>query len=884
MKLEHKKILLILGPHRSGTSLITKLASCYRYSLTNNLIPGNEYNKKGYFEDKDIVKFNETLLHEIKSSWNSNLFISNEEFNVINNKQNIEKAKSLIHSKLMDQDKIVIKDPRMSILLPFWNKVFDEINIEAQYICLLRNPFEVANSLMRRDGSSISFGFILWAIYSLDVVINLESKNLIFFNLNTIRKDLDNTRDILDTFFKEDIDEKKFSEFKNNFFSNQLFSSPIEDEKILSSTFVTREFRDIYRLLLSISNKPLTEETYAATKIKLIQIKNFFIENNIFQFFDKEYQNQEVRRNFFDGLYQEKVKRFEMDKEKALKEIETAENNLNIETLNLQNEQKKVVSMRVETSERLKKEQKLLADEQQKVLEERKRVIEKEAQLEKLSDNSIKSELVILSKKIIKKILIKMSLLQFYYQFIASIRSINSNSLSSLAMRRIKSNFEFNKFIVPSINISAKKLQNHLESKTYKNKTTEVSIIIPVYDKWNYTLNCINSIYNSSSKYNYEVIIMDDCSKEESPPIIKKFANKDYSNLRYFKNDTNQGFIKNCNLGASEATGKYIIFLNNDTVVFPDWLNAMVDTFIKNKNVGVVGSKIIYNELKLQEAGGIIWNDASGMNFGKGDDPGHPKYNYVKEVDYVSGCSFAIKKDLFIDTGKFDDDLEVAYYEDVSKCFQVRDMGYSVLYQPRSVIVHFEGVTNGTDISSGVKQYQEKNRRVFQRKYLENSKIKQSSYQSLKSNNCEKFSNEIFKNQRILIIDNCIPTPDQDEGSLYMWNLIKFLKKDGNLIKFVASEELHETRPEYFEQMRQIGVECGVIPYFNSTESFIKEYAGLFTIAIVTRVNNADKFLDTIRKYNPNIKVIFNTIDLHHLRELEYANGQHRFTRSKKIF
>ena len=158
--------------------------------------------------------------------------------------------------------------------------------------------------------------------------------------------------------------------------------------------------------------------------------------------------------------------------------------------------------------------------------------------------------------------------------------------------------------------------------------------------------------------------------------------------------------MKSCNEAFQIARGEYIVFLNNDTQIQKGWLAGLIEVLDKNLEVGAVGSKLIYPDNTLQEAGGIIWNDASGCNYGKGGDHNLSQYNFLREVDYCSGASLAISKSLFVELGKFDEKYSPAYFEDTDLCFKVRERGKKVVYQPKSVVIHLEGTSCGKSENS----------------------------------------------------------------------------------------------------------------------------------------------------------------------------------------
>ena len=153
-----------------------------------------------------------------------------------------------------------------------------------------------------------------------------------------------------------------------------------------------------------------------------------------------------------------------------------------------------------------------------------------------------------------------------------------------------------------------------------------VSVVIPVYNHAEFTYRCLQSLCNNSITNSFEVIVVDDCSTDETQELLGRMKG-----IRVVRNEKNSGFILSCNAGAAAGRGKYNSwFLNNDTVLTSDSLDALVATFLEFPDAGLVGSKLIYPDGKLQEAGGIIWKDASGWNYGRGDDPDKPEYSYLR--------------------------------------------------------------------------------------------------------------------------------------------------------------------------------------------------------------------------------------------------------------
>lgn len=411
-------------------------------------------------------------------------------------------------------------------------------------------------------------------------------------------------------------------------------------------------------------------------------------------------------------------------------------------------------------------------------------------------------------------------------------------------------------------NVRLINISNHEPIIFKKENNPVVSIIIPVYNQFDYTYNCLKSIYNNSGdEVSFEIIIADDCSDDLTTKI-----NEIISNIIIVRNSENLRFLKNCNNAVKYTNGKYILFLNNDTQVQKNWLSSLVKLIESDETIGAVGSKLLFKNGLMQEAGGIIWNDASAYNYGRNRYPALPEFNYVKEVDYISGASLMIRRNIWEELGGFDENFSPAYYEDVDLCFSVRSMGYKVMYQPQSVVVHFEGITNGTDLSTGQKKYQVVNKEKFFKKWkniLENEHF---------NNNENIFlARDKSKNKKtILMIDHHVPCFDNYAGARSVFHFLKiFVNLKFNVI-FIGDSFLYH-KP-YTNILEQMGIEVLYGPYYRDKwKTWLEDNGKYIDYAFLNRPDITSKYIDKIIKYS-KAKIIYYNVDLHFLRESrEYA-------------
>ncbi|HYP01117.1 MAG TPA: glycosyltransferase [Pyrinomonadaceae bacterium] len=384
------------------------------------------------------------------------------------------------------------------------------------------------------------------------------------------------------------------------------------------------------------------------------------------------------------------------------------------------------------------------------------------------------------------------------------------------------------------------------------------SVIIPVFNKVEFTFQCLRSLLREIDFDETEVIVVNNASTDETLELLARFQGA----ITVVNNEENRGFVDACNQGAARARGRYLVFLNNDTVVLPGWLRHLTDTADGDERVGAVGSMFLYEDGRIQEAGAGVWQNGAAFHYGWGGSADDRRYNFAREVDYCSGASLLVRRDLFEQLGGFDRRYAPAYYEDVDICFGVRSLGYKVVYQPMSRLVHYEGATAGGDTTTGFKRYQVINRAKFVEKWravLERENLPEDRLRTEEASNRKRAP-------RIIVFDERIPTPDRDAGSARMMFILRAL--------------VRWSRPVFVPLNRPHGVEYERLLWKEGIETaHLVEYPRLlrtrnFYAAVLSRPLVADGLLKPLRRARPSLKIIFDTVDAAFVR----LEREHRIT------
>jgi GT2 family glycosyltransferase len=387
-----------------------------------------------------------------------------------------------------------------------------------------------------------------------------------------------------------------------------------------------------------------------------------------------------------------------------------------------------------------------------------------------------------------------------------------------------------------------------------------VSVIIPIHGKIEYTLACLRSIARHAPEAPFEIIVVDDVSPDDSLEQLAQIAG-----LRLLRNDHNLGFVGTCNAGAMAAHGEFLLILNNDTQVTPNWLDGLLRCFNERDDCGIAGSRLVYPDGRLQEAGGLVFADGSCWTSGRFENRDAPPWRYRREVDYVSGASLMIRRKVFERICGFDERYAPAYYEDTDLAFAARQLGLKVYYEPSSTIIHCEGISAGTDLHAGMKRHQVINQVRFVAKWKEVLRDHPSADMPLP----RALRWRRRRRGRILVVDSMTPDPTRDSGSLRLSAILRILDEQGWSVSFMPDDG-HATEQE-IRALGAFGIEVLCRPWVGDLPRWLRSNGSELHAVILCRHTVAGQYASLVRKLAPKARLLFDTVDLHFLREQRAA-------------
>jgi GT2 family glycosyltransferase len=244
-----------------------------------------------------------------------------------------------------------------------------------------------------------------------------------------------------------------------------------------------------------------------------------------------------------------------------------------------------------------------------------------------------------------------------------------------------------------------------------KSSNPVVSIVVLNLNGKDCLGKCLRSLFESKYE-NKEIIVVDNGSTDGSQDFVKS----QFPSVKLIENQKNLGFGPGNNVGIKNATGDFVLFLNNDVLLDPDCIGILTTKMVQEEDIGVIGCKIYVGSLNkvIQHAGGTLDPSGSGILIGYLEkDVG--QYDEEKNVDWVHGAAFLVRKSVFKDVGMFDPIYYPIYHDEVDLCYRAKKFGYKIRYEPSAEVYHFEDI--GSEKTFKTAFFRIRNTLIFACKY-----------------------------------------------------------------------------------------------------------------------------------------------------------------------
>ncbi len=269
-----------------------------------------------------------------------------------------------------------------------------------------------------------------------------------------------------------------------------------------------------------------------------------------------------------------------------------------------------------------------------------------------------------------------------------------------------------------------------VQKRMFNSILPEVSICIVTWNRIDLLKRCIESIEGNTKYPNYKILVHSNGCEDGTQEYLTAASSINKKIIPILSKE-NEVFVKPNNNMMKMFPENDVVLVNNDVYVTENWLYALYDAAYASNEIGFSGSKILYPDGRLQEYGSELYEDGTGRNIGKFDDPDKPEFKKIRYVGYVSGCSLYIKRSTIEKVGMFDEQFHPCYCEDSDLCYTGWENGLGTVVTPHSIIFHDEGGTSGTDENTGFKAYQKVNFEKFLNKHKKNLKSIQNKIEQL---------------------------------------------------------------------------------------------------------------------------------------------------------
>lgn len=254
----NKKLIVVLGMHRSGTSAITRGLQVLGVGLGDKMLPAVEgNNSKGFWEDADLNALNIEMLSALNKDWHHLVAINQQDVDVLRNKGYLQRALDLLQKKTDDTPVYGFKDPRVAKLLPFWRLVFDQCQLETHYLLAVRHPHSVVDSLSKRDGFEPEQSYLMWLGHVVSSLSGSVGKKRVMVDYDSLMQSPARELNRIANCFGLKIDPAELNEFQTEFLDPGLRHTAYDINDLLLEETCPPLVREIFSTLQDVSSDKL---------------------------------------------------------------------------------------------------------------------------------------------------------------------------------------------------------------------------------------------------------------------------------------------------------------------------------------------------------------------------------------------------------------------------------------------------------------------------------------------------------------------------------------------------------------------------------------------------------------------------------------------------
>lgn len=383
--------------------------------------------------------------------------------------------------------------------------------------------------------------------------------------------------------------------------------------------------------------------------------------------------------------------------------------------------------------------------------------------------------------------------------------------------------------------------------------SVEVSILVLVYRDPDNLCRCLDSVFRCVPRdIPFEVVVLDN----GGPPGRLARAQRLFPWVRSIQVPVNLGFGGGCNRAARAARGRFLVLLNDDATVLSGWLEALLQAVEDDPRTGVVGSRIVRPDGSLQEAGSVVWRDGSTWGVGRGRPPHGGDFDFRRDVDYCSAASWLVRREVWQAVGGMDEEFHPAYGEDVDFCLRARQLGWRVVYEPRSRIVHLETASSDVDARTFLI---ERNRARLRQKWSQELALRLPPPAPAEREAALLRAVHLARGAppRLLVIDDRYPEQGLGSGFPRMMSVLQDLAAVG-AVSFFPSAGRDGDR----SWLQRIGVEV----VGESLEEHLRRPETLYDVVLVSRPHNYARFAASVRRWQPQAVLVYDAEALFYRR------------------